>query len=99
MLTLGPPAQPFAREGIDVTHAYLLAGCRTPIGKFQGGLATLPAPKLGAIAIAEALRRSGLLGDDVEEVIMGNVLVGRRGPGAGSAGGARQPVCPPRWRH
>ncbi len=57
-----------------MAHSYLLAGCRTPIGKFQGSLAGLPAPKLGASVIAEALRRSGLPADKVAEVIMGNVL-------------------------
>ena len=54
--------------------AYLLGGCRTPIGKFLGGLASLPAPKLGAIAIAEALQRSGIAGERVEEVILGEIL-------------------------
>ena len=54
--------------------AYILAGCRTPIGKFLGGLAEVPAPRLGAVAIAEALRRAEIASDQVHEVIMGNVL-------------------------
>ncbi len=57
-----------------MTHSYLLAGCRTPIGKFQGSLATLSAPKLGALVVAEAIRRAGMSPDSVEEVILGNVL-------------------------
>ena len=57
-----------------MAHAYLLGGCRTPIGKFLGGLAGLPAPKLGAIAIAEALKRGGIAAERVEEVIMGEIL-------------------------
>ncbi len=57
-----------------MSHAYVLAGCRTPIGKFQGGLASLPAPELGAIAVREALRRTGIAPADVDEVIMGNIL-------------------------
>ena len=57
-----------------MAHAYLLAGCRTPIGKFQGALAALAAPQLGAAVVAEALRRSRLPPDRVEEVILGNVL-------------------------
>ena len=57
-----------------MSHAYVLAGCRTPIGKFQGGLAALPAPELGAIAVREALRRAGIPAADVDEVIMGNIL-------------------------
>jgi acetyl-CoA C-acetyltransferase len=57
-----------------MSEAYLLGGCRTPIGKLLGTLAAVPAPKLGAVAIAEALRRAGVAGEQVDEVIMGNVL-------------------------
>ncbi|MCX6154245.1 MAG: thiolase family protein [Candidatus Kapabacteria bacterium] len=52
----------------------ILSAARTPIGAFMGGLSSLSAPRLGAVAISEALKRSGLNGDDVCEVIMGNVL-------------------------
>ena len=52
----------------------LVGACRTPIAKFQGSLAGFRAPDLGALAIAEALRRAGVPADAVEEVIMGNVL-------------------------
>ncbi len=47
---------------------------RTPVGSFQGGLSTLPAPRLGATAIAEALKRSQIGSDEVSECIMGQVL-------------------------
>jgi len=47
---------------------------RTPIGSFQGSLASLTAPKLGAHVIWAALERSGVKPSDVSEVIMGNVL-------------------------
>ena len=47
---------------------------RTPFGNFQGTLSSLPAPKLGAIAIEAALKRAGVAADQVSEVIMGNVL-------------------------
>lgn len=47
---------------------------RTPQGAFQGTLASLTAPKLGAIAIKKALERAGVKGDQVQEVFMGNVL-------------------------
>jgi acetyl-CoA C-acetyltransferase len=57
-----------------MTSAYILSGCRTPIGKFLGGLADVPAPRLGAVAIAEAISRAGVDPIDVQEVIMGNVL-------------------------
>ena len=47
---------------------------RTPFGSFQGSLASVPAPKLGATAIKGALERAGLKPEKVSEVIMGNVL-------------------------
>jgi acetyl-CoA C-acetyltransferase len=52
----------------------IVSACRTPIAKFQGSLASFTAPKLGALAVAEALRRAKLDPAQVEEVIMGNVL-------------------------
>ena len=55
-------------------HAYLLAGCRTPIGKLLGSLAAVPAPQLGAAAVAEAVRRGGVDPADIDEVILGCVL-------------------------
>jgi acetyl-CoA C-acetyltransferase len=54
----------------------IVAAARTPIGRFLGGLAPLSAPALGAIALREALRRSGIPGEEVQEVIMGNVIQG-----------------------
>lgn len=54
--------------------SYILGGCRTPIGKLLGGLSSVPAPKLGAVAIAETLRRTGVAPEKVDEVIMGEVL-------------------------
>jgi acetyl-CoA C-acetyltransferase len=54
----------------------IVGAARTPIGRYLGGLSTLSAPQLGAVAIREALRRSGLAADRVQEVIMGNVLQG-----------------------
>src|SRR5688572_15609952 len=52
----------------------ILGSARTPIGSFLGALASLPAPKLGAIAIKAALERAGLPADAVGEVYMGCVL-------------------------
>src|SRR3989442_8048114 len=54
----------------------ILSACRTPIGRYLGGLAPLPAPRLGAIVIREAVRRAGIEPTLVEEVIIGNVLQG-----------------------
>ncbi|MEO0649561.1 MAG: acetyl-CoA C-acetyltransferase [Planctomycetota bacterium] len=55
-------------------EAVIVSACRTPIGKFQGGLAGFRAPELGALAIREALSRAKVGADAVDEVIMGNVL-------------------------
>src|SRR5436189_4043736 len=54
--------------------AVILAAARTPVGKFQGGLAPLEAPELGAIAVREAVARAGVEAAAVDEVILGNVL-------------------------
>src|SRR5688572_16168816 len=54
----------------------IVAAARTPIGKFLGALSSLSAPELGAVAIREALRRSGVPAEEVQEVIMGNVVQG-----------------------
>ena len=58
------------------TTPVIVAAVRTPIGRFLGGLAPLAAPKLGAVAIREAVRRARVAGTDVDEVIMGNVVQG-----------------------
>lgn len=55
-------------------HVVIISGARTPMGGFQGGLSSVSAPELGAIAIREAVSRSGLAATDIQEVIMGNVL-------------------------
>jgi len=60
----------------DQTTPVILSACRTPIGKYLGGLAPLPAPKLGALVVREAVQRAKIDGGAVEEVILGNVLQG-----------------------
>ncbi|MCC6808729.1 MAG: thiolase family protein [Deltaproteobacteria bacterium] len=54
--------------------AVIVSAARTPIGKFQGGLAPKSAPDLGALSIKEALRRADLSASEVQEVFMGCVL-------------------------
>jgi acetyl-CoA C-acetyltransferase len=54
--------------------AFLLSAVRTPIGKFLGELSDVPAPKLGAVAIAETLKRANVRPEQVDEVVMGNVV-------------------------
>ena len=57
-----------------MTDAYLVSAVRTPIGKFLGALADVPAPELGGRVLREALQRAHLPVDCVDEVLMGNVL-------------------------
>src|SRR6202171_5928951 len=52
----------------------ILSALRPPIGKFQGGLAPLSAPQLGAKVVTEAVRRAGIEPKSVDEIIMGNVV-------------------------
>ena len=65
----------------DETTPVILSACRTPIGRYLGGLSPLAAPRLGALVIREAVRRAGIEPAAVEEVIIGHVLQG----GAGQA--------------
>jgi len=58
------------------TTPVIVSAVRTPLGRFMGGLAPLAAPKLGAVAVREAVRRAGVAVGDVEEVILGNVVQG-----------------------
>ena len=53
---------------------YIVAAQRTPIGKFNGQLASKTAVELGAISIKAALKKAGLMGADVDQVLMGNVI-------------------------
>lgn len=57
-----------------MTDIVIVNGARTAMGGFQGSLASVTAPQLGAVTIKEAIARSGLQASDVEEVIMGCVL-------------------------
>lgn len=58
----------------SIDPVVIVDGARTPMGGFQGDLAALSAPELGACAIRAALARAGVNGDVVDEVIMGCVL-------------------------
>lgn len=63
------------------TTPVILDGARTPIGRFLGGLSPLSGPELGAVAVREAVARSGVDAAEIDEVIMGNVV----SAGAGQA--------------
>lgn len=52
----------------------ILSAARLPIGRFQGGLSSIPAPRLGALAIRAAVERAGIPLEEIDEVIMGNVV-------------------------
>src|SRR3954451_22978142 len=52
----------------------IISGCRTPVGKFQGGLSDLSATQLGAVVVREAVKRAGVDPKQVDECIMGLVV-------------------------
>src|SRR4051794_35222690 len=62
-----------------MTVSYLVAGVRTPIGRFHGGLAPLKGVELGSAVIAAALERSGVAPEQVDYTIMGHVLQAGQG--------------------
>ena len=55
-------------------EVYIVSVARTPIGSFGGALASVPATKLGSIAIKAAVARAGIKPGEVDEVFMGNVM-------------------------
>jgi acetyl-CoA C-acetyltransferase len=59
---------------MPVTTSVIVSGARTPIGRFGGAFKGVPAVRLGAAAIREAIARAGIQGDQVDYVIMGQVL-------------------------
>lgn len=63
----------------SANDAVILAGARTPIGKFMGGLSNVPAPQLGAVAVQAAVARAGINPQEIEEVIMGQVIAAGSG--------------------
>jgi acetyl-CoA C-acetyltransferase len=58
----------------QMPEAFIISAARTPIGKYLGTLSDVPAPQLGAVAIAEAIKRARGSAAQVDEVIMGHVL-------------------------
>ena len=57
----------------------IVGAARTPVGAFNGAFGSLPAHELGKTAISEALRRAGVEGGRVSEVIMGQILTAGQG--------------------
>lgn len=73
---------------------YIAAGVRTPMGALQGCFADVSATELGAVAVRDAIKKANLLGEDIQEVIMGCVLPAglRQGPARQAAMDAGIPV-------
>jgi len=91
-----PPTTSHDAPG-DARRPVLVNGARTPIGRFLGALSGVSASELGATAISGALQRSGLEGDQVDYVIMGQVLQAGAGqiPARQAAVGAGIPMSVP----
>jgi acetyl-CoA C-acetyltransferase len=58
----------------EMSNPVIVSAVRTPIGRLQGSLASIPAPRLGALVVAEALKRAGVRPEQIDEVVMGNVV-------------------------
>jgi acetyl-CoA C-acetyltransferase len=83
-----------------MTDIVIVSAARTPVGSFNGALASLPAHELGKIAIQAAVARAGIAAADVDEVVMGQVLQAGagQGPARQAAVNAGIPVESPAWR-
>jgi acetyl-CoA C-acetyltransferase len=77
----------------------IVSAARTPVGAFNGAFAALPAHELGKVAIQEALKRAGVEGGRVSEVIMGQILTAGQGqnPARQASIAAGIPVESPAW--
>lgn len=82
-----------------MSEIYILGAVRTAVGALMGSLKTVPAAQLGSIAIKEALNRANVKPEQVNEVIMGNVLMAgqAQGPARQAAMGAGIPETVPAW--
>ncbi|XP_066246925.1 acetyl-CoA acetyltransferase, cytosolic [Euwallacea similis] len=80
-----------------MTKVFIVSGCRTPIGNFQGQFERYPAPELGSIVIGEAIARANLKPEDVDQCIMGHVLTAGLGqnPARQAAINAKIPYSAP----
>jgi len=77
----------------------IVGAARTPVGAFNGALGSLPAHDLGKVAIAEVLKRAGVAGAEVSEVIMGQILTAGQGqnPARQASIAAGIPAESPAW--
>lgn len=77
-----------ATNGKRPNDAVILSSARTPIGKFNGALSSIEAPRLGAAAVKAAVERAGIEPGDIGEVLMGQVIAA----GSGQAPGRRAAI-------
>ena len=82
-----------------MTDVVIVSAARTPVGSFLGALSSLPASRLGEVAIKAALERAGVPAADVDEVILGQVLQAGagQGPARQASIGAGLPNETPAW--
>ena len=82
-----------------MSKVVIVSAARTPVGAFNGALASLPAHALGTIAIKAAIERAGISAAEVEEVVLGHVLQAGagQGPARQAAINAGIPVESPAW--
>jgi len=73
-LNTAAPSWHSSRGFSALTDVILAGACRTPVGKYGRAFRNVEAVRLGSLAVAEAVNRSGLVPADIEEVLMGNVI-------------------------
>src|SRR5213075_2225695 len=80
-------------------HIDIVGAARTPVGAFNGAFGNLPAHELGKAAIQEAMKRAGVEGKQVSEVILGQILTAGQGqnPARQASIAAGIPVESPAW--
>jgi acetyl-CoA C-acetyltransferase len=83
----------------SIDDIVIVSAARTPVGSFNGALASLPAHELGKIAIQAAVERAGIRLEDVNEVVLGQVLqaAAGQGPARQASVNAGVPVESPAW--
>jgi acetyl-CoA C-acetyltransferase len=75
------PVEPFSSRSalMKKDDIVIVSATRTPFGAFNGAFASLAAHELGKVAIQESLKRAGVEGKDVSEVILGQILTAGQG--------------------
>jgi acetyl-CoA C-acetyltransferase len=79
---------------MELKDIVIIAACRTAMGKFGGTLKNIPSWDLGAVAVREAMRRAGLKGDQINDVILGSCRQAGNGPNPARSAAVRGGVSP-----